>query len=120
MELCNKKEQETKQMEEIEMTEEEMKQAMLDLYTRKRFGLSEQVKKKTGEFYHFNIDPVSFNSLKKASENLRALGLKMSHSVIVRDALRMYCDLTNNISIDDEGEVAKRAYALIKAMRGTE
>lgn len=115
MELCSKEER----VQEQQKKDTEMKQAVVDLHGRKRFGIKEeQVKKKSGEFYHFNLDPVTFDALRQASANLKAVGLSMSYSVIVRDALRLYSDFSGKIASDDE--VAKRAYAFLRCMRGIE
>lgn len=121
MNLYSKEEQEAQKRVEVAeiMSDEEMEKAMLELDTRQKKGIrNEQVKKKSGNFYGFTIDDVTHTHLVKAREKLNALGLNMSYSVLIRDAIRNYSEMTDMISNDDE--IAKRAYALIKSMRGIE
>lgn len=77
---------------------------------------TKQVKKETGLFYHHNLDPISFAALQEASANLKTLGTPVSHSVIVRRALRLYCTYTGKL---DETKQVKEGYELLKASKGT-
>jgi len=109
--------------EEIEriMTDEELRKAVVQLHSRKSFGLDngrDYVKRNTGEFFRFNLDPYSFKQLQEAYEKFKTLGLNMSYSVLLRDALRRYNKFAQSINAEDTDAIEERTVELIKCMRG--
>ncbi|OPX99648.1 MAG: hypothetical protein A4E59_00159 [Syntrophorhabdus sp. PtaB.Bin027] len=78
--------------------------------------ITKQVNQHTGRMYHFNVDPISFENLQEAAQNLKELGTPVSYSVIVRRALRVYDELTKNLS---DNQKIVEGYELLKASKGT-
>ena len=88
--------------------------------TREEFktinNAAKQVKKESGLFYHHNLDSISFKALQEASANLKESRIPMSHSVIVRRALRIYAAITGKLS---DMQKVEEGYQLLRAAKGT-
>jgi len=73
--------------------------------------MSKQVSKQSGTPYHFSLDGHSLQCLKNCYEFHKVNGNDLSHSVIVRRAIRLYLKQLSGLNFyrDEDTEIKRAA-----------
>ena len=75
-----------------------------------------QVTKRSGTLFHFNLDPASAKSMREAVEQFNVSGTPVSLSVLARRALRVYKRYLDSLQSDGAKQGEERE--VLRAGRG--